>query len=218
MCHPMIASRLRPGDRIGIISPSSSIPGQAHEQFRRGLDFLSSLGLIPVIGKQVCSKSLGYAASPEEKLEDLHGFFSDPSIKALICTQGGDTANACLSDLDWDLVKNHPKIFMGLSDNTVLLNALYRRTGLVTFHGPDVFWGLGKNPTAYDREQFMSRLMEGKIGNIPPNRERKTVRGGTVEGRLLGGNLRCLLKLAGTPCFPDFSGAVFFMEALGMTP
>jgi muramoyltetrapeptide carboxypeptidase len=214
----IIPPRLQPGDQIGIISPSSSIPDKALAQFRKGLNFLSDLGFIPVIGKHVCSRSLGYAASPEEKLEDLHGFFADSSIKALICTQGGDTANACLSDLNWDLIKANPKIFMGLSDNTVLLNALFHRTGLITFHGPDLFWGLGKNPTAYDRQEFISRLMEGKIGAIPPNRERRTIRGGTAEGRLLGGNLRCLLKLAGTPYFPDFSGAIFFMEALSMTP
>jgi muramoyltetrapeptide carboxypeptidase len=214
----MIATRLHPGDQVGIISPSTPVPGEQHELFRRGLDFLTDLGLHPVIGKHVCSKSLGYAASPQEKLEDIHTFFADSSIKAVFCSQGGDTANACLSELNWDLIKNNPKIFMGLSDNTVLLNAVYHRTGLVTFHGHDVLWGFGKNPTAYDRQEFVSRLMEAKTGTIIPNRERQTIRSGTAEGRLLGGNLRCLLKLAGTSYFPDFSGAVFFMEALGMTP
>jgi muramoyltetrapeptide carboxypeptidase len=214
----VIAERLRPGDRVGIVAPSAPILEGLEAQFQRGLEFLRDLGLEPIPGRHLFSRSLGYAASPEEKLEDLYGFFADPAIKALICAQGGDTANACLSGLDWEVIRKHPKIFMGRSDNTVLLNALYQMTGLITFHGHDVLWGFGKRPTAYDRQEFISRLMRGETGKIPPSAERRTVRGGSAEGRLLGGNLRCLLKLAGTPFFPNLEGAVLFLESFTMTP
>ncbi len=214
----MLADRLRSGDRVGIISPSDPLPSLEDETFLRGLNFLSDLGLQPVLGQYVASRSLGYAAAPEEKLKDIHHFFADPTIKALFCSQGGDTANAVLADLDFDLIRNHPKILVGLSDNTVLLNAVFARTGLITFHGPEVRWGMGKYATDYDRRELVFRLMEGGIGPIPARGQRRTLRGGRAEGPLIGGNLRCLLNLAGTPFFPDFSGAVFFLESFQMTP
>lgn len=214
----MIAARLQPGDAVGIVAPSAPVPEERREQFQRGMDFLRELGLTPVAGEHLFSRSLGYAASPEEKLKDLHGFFADPRIKAIFCAQGGDTANACLLGLDFETVLKNPKIFMGMSDNTVLINAVYRMTGLITFHGNDVLWGFGKTPSEYDRQEFIARLLRAEIGKIPPNGARKTVRGGIGEGPLLGGNLRCLLKLAGTPYLPDFNGAVLFLEAFTMTP
>ncbi len=100
----------------------------------------------------------------------------------------------------------------------MLLNAIYRQTGLVTFHGNDLLWGFGRNPSEYDQGEFNPRLVEARIGKIPPNRDRRTIRGGTGTGMLLGGNLNCLLKLAGTPYFPDFERAILFVEAIGITP
>ncbi len=138
--------------------------------------------------------------------------FADRSISAIICSQGGGTANACLPLLDWELIKKNPKIFCGFSDISVLLNAIYSKTGLVTFHGSDVAWGFGWKPTEYDISEFTGRLLEGRTGEITPAGQRKTVRGGKAAGRLMGGNLMCLLKLAGTPYWPDFSDAILFME------
>ena len=101
---------------------------------------------------------------------------------------------------------------------TVLLNAIYAKTGLVTFHGNDVMWGFGRHPTAYDREEFLARLVEGKTGRVSAAGPRKAMRSGRADGCLLGGNLHCLLKLAGTPYFPDFSGAILCLESLGFEP
>ncbi len=216
--NAMIPMRLKAGDAIGVVSPSTPVTDELDEQFRRGVEFLESLGFRPVIGQHVRSKTLGYAASPREKAEDINRMFADEAIKAIICSQGGDTANACLPYLSWDVIRDNPKIFLGISDITVLLNAIHHKTGLVTFHGDDVMWGFGRHPTAYDRQEFIARLMDAQIGEVPANRERRTVRGGTAEGKLLGGNLLCVLKLAGTPYFPDFAGAILFVEALDTTP
>ena len=100
----------------------------------------------------------------------------------------------------------------------MLLNAIHHQTGLVTFHGNDLLWGFGRNPADYDLQEFERGLVDGAIGEIPANGERRTIRSGIAEGKLLGGNLQCLLKLAGTPYFPDFSGAILFVEAIGITP
>lgn len=187
-------------------------------QLEHGVEVLETLGFEVVLGKYVFSTTWGYAAAPQEKAEDIHQMFADGSIQAIICSQGGDTANACLPYLDWELIQANPKVFLGISDITVLLNAIYARTGLITFHGNDLVWGFGRAPTNYDLQEFTGRFIEGRIGAIAPSRGRRTIRPGTAQGKLLGGNLGCLLKLAGTPCFPDFSGSILFLEALNVTP
>jgi muramoyltetrapeptide carboxypeptidase len=214
----LIPKKLNRGDAIGIVSPSNPVTRGLTKQFKKGVEFLESLGFNVVIGEHVHSTSWGYAASPLEKAEDINRMFADESIKAIICSQGGATGNACLPYLKWNSIRDHPKIFLGISDITVLLNAIHHKTGLITFHGNDVVWGFGRNPKTYDKQEFITRLMKGGIGAIPPRRERRTIRSGIAEGKLLGGNLHCLLKLAGTPYFPDFTGAILFVEALDITP
>jgi muramoyltetrapeptide carboxypeptidase len=213
----LIPERLKVGDKIGVVSPSTPVTQDLMGQFNHGVSFLKSLGFGVVPGKYVYSTSWGYAASPQEKAEDINTLFANESIKAIICSRGGATANACLPYLNWQSIEANPKIFLGISDITVLLNAICHKTGLVTFHGNDVMWGFGRKPTEYDKQEFVMRLMDAGIGNIAPHGERRTIRSGAAEGCLLGGNLHCLLKLAGTPYFPDFTGAILFVEAIDIT-
>ena len=214
----IIPKKLGRGDAIGIVSPSTPVTQELAGQFKKGVEFLETLGFKLVFGEHVYSTTWGYAASPQEKAEDINRMFADECIKAIICSQGGATANACLPYLNWNGIRKYPKVFLGISDITVLLNAIHHKTDLVTFHGNDVMWGFGRNPTMYDKQEFIARLIDDRIGAIHPSRERQTVRSGVAEGKLLGGNLNCLLKLAGTPYFPDFTEAIFFVEAIGITP
>ena len=214
----LIPMRLSKGETIGIVSPSNPVTKELTGQFNRGVKFLESFGFKVAIGEHVFSTTWGYAASPREKAEDINRMFADDAIRAIICSQGGATGNASLPYLDWDGIRQHPKIFLGISDITVLLNAIQHQTGLITFHGNDVAWGFGRTPTVYDEQEFIALLMNARVGEIPPRRERRTIRKGVARGKLLGGNLPCLMKLAGTPYFPDFSGAILFVEALGITP
>jgi muramoyltetrapeptide carboxypeptidase len=210
--------RLTKGDTIGIISPSNPVTDEFKNQFDQGVGLLENLGFRIVIGKHVFSTSLMYAASPFEKAEDINLMFANPTIKAIICSQGGSTANACLPYLDWIKIQKNPKIFMGISDITVLLNAIHKYTGLITFHGNDVMWGFGNEPTNYDLSEFKRILVDANTGDIPANGKRVTVRGGSAEGKLLGGNLNCLLKLAGTSYFPDFFESILLVEAINLKP
>jgi muramoyltetrapeptide carboxypeptidase len=211
------AKRLASGSRVGIVSPSTPVTPDQEKQLENGVAFLSSLGLDVAIGRNVRSTTLGYTAAPQEKADDINHMFADPGIDAIICSQGGANANACLAYLDWDAIAKNPKVFLGISDITVLLDAIYAKAGLITFHGNDLLWGLGRNPTEYDQVEFISRLMEGQTGTIKANGSRKTVRSGVGEGVLIGGNLSCLLKLAGTEFFPNFEAGIFFVEALSTT-
>jgi muramoyltetrapeptide carboxypeptidase len=201
-----------------VVSPSDPVRPDTAQQFDAGVETLRRFGFEVVQGKYTHSRSWGYAASPQEKAEDINRMFADPAIDAVICTQGGTTANAPLPYLDWEWIRANPKIFLGISDITVLLNAIHAKTGLVTFHGNDVMWGFGIEHTDYDVEEFFGRLVEGQIGPVRPNGPRRTVRGGSGEGILLGGNLNCLQKLFGTPYMPDFSGAILCLEALNIRP
>lgn len=214
----MIAKRLNKGDKIGVVAPSTPVTEDRLQQFSSGLKFLEDLGFEVVVGSHVYANTWGYAASPQEKADDINQMFADGSVDAIICAQGGVTANACLHHLDWQIIEQNPKVFLGISDITVLLNALYARVGLVTFHGNDVMWGFGRTPTQYDRQEFVARLMEAQIGAVNRIGGRETVRSGVAEGTLLGGNLPCLLKLAGTPYLPDFTASVLFVEALDIAP
>lgn len=214
----IIPNKLSPGDCIGVIAPSDPVSPEFTRRLQEGQSVLESLGFRVKFGKFIRENSLGYSATPEEKAHDIHAVFSDDEIKAVICAQGGDTANAPLHLLDWDLIQANPKIFLGLSDITVLLNAIHHQTGLVTFHGSDLLWSFGNELPDYERQEFLRVLVRGEVGPIPPNRERRTIRPGKAGGKLTGGNLRCLLKLAGTTFWPDFNGAVLFLEAYQITP
>ena len=208
---------LKAGDIIGVVSPSSPVNEKLEPRFQAGIRYLEALGFTIRCGNYVRSSSQDQAPTPEEKAADLNDMFRASEINAIICSQGGDSAEQVLPYLDWDVIRDNPKVLIGISDITVLLNAVNRATGLITFHGNDVVWGLGRHPQSYDREAFIARIIKGEVGLIPPNRERYSIRGGCAEGRLLGGNLRCLLKLRRTPYFPDFTGAILFLEAYHIT-
>lgn len=214
----ILPEKLKPGDVIGIVSPSEPIRAEHGAYYAAGVAWLERQGFVVREGSHVRVMPTGEDPDGAQKAADLNRMFADPEVKAIICSQGGDSAQECLPYIDWDGIRRHPKIFTGISDITVLLNAIYQETGLVTFHGNDVIWGFGRKPQEYDRNEFVGRLVDGAIGEIPAYRERLVVREGRAEGRLVGGNLRCLLKLADTSYFPDTKGAILFVEALKITP
>ena len=210
----LIAKRLNPGDCIGVISPSNPVENVIARQYNSGISHLKESGYKILEGKFTHAMSWGYAASPQEKAEDINAMFANPQVNAIMCTQGGFTANACLPYLDWEIIKNNPKIFIGISDITVLLNSIHAKTGLITFHGADVMWGFGNDPRPYELEEFKQILNKARMAPIPVSDGAKCIRSGTATGRLLGGNINCLLKLVGTPYWPDFSGAILAIEAI----
>lgn len=214
----LIPERLHKGDTIGIVSPSAAVTSAARPQLKKGIAFLRKWGFKVVLGKNHLKVLDGSAGTPEQRADDINTMFADPDVDAIICSQGGDTANTCLPLLNFDTMRQNPKIFLGISDITVLLNAFHSKTGLVTFHGNDVMWGFGRRHTAYDDEEFADRLIHAKAGAVKKNSIWRSVRRGSGEGRLIGGNLRCVLKLAGTEYQPDFSDSILFLESLAVNP
>ncbi|MDE1871652.1 MAG: LD-carboxypeptidase [Candidatus Micrarchaeota archaeon] len=201
----LLPERLEIGDTIGVVAPSKPIDVN-DPQVVAGIAFLEKMGFKILMGKHVSS------SDPEEKAEDINSMFSDKDVKMVMFAKGGDTAELLFPFMDWGSIGKNPKIMCGYSDAVVLLNSFNRKLGLVTFHGNDLN-SFGRQQTDYDRDEFINAYMHGKKGYIRQNGERRTVRNGKSSGRLLGGNLRCLLKLRGTEFWPDFRDSILFLES-----
>jgi muramoyltetrapeptide carboxypeptidase len=208
--------RLRKGSRIGFVSPSNRLRSEKVSFVERGIGKLDELGYEVVWGEHARGADRFGVSSgtAEERVGDIHRFFEDDSIDAIWCVHGGNSANELLDRLDYDLIRTHPKLLIGLSDNSVLLNAVTKCSGLITMHGADPKIGSGYFDDEYTYRELVERLERGTIGEIPPSGPRETVRRGKAEGTLVGGNLTCLLKTAGTEYFPETDGSIFLLEDL----
>lgn len=176
---------------------------------------LERLGFRVRLSRHALTKSLGFSASALDKAADINNMFADQAVHAIFCSQGGQNANGVLPLLDYALIQEHPKIFFGISDATVLLNGIYAKTNLVTFHGNDVIWGFGRDQARYELDETKRILMEGQIGPVQKNSRWRSIRHGSAEGTLAGGNIGCLGKILGTSYAPDFTDAILFLEDYG---
>lgn len=215
-------NRLRRGDLIGLATPGSYVPDSALEKAVKNLE---SLGFRVKLSKNIRAKRGYNAGTDAQRLEDLHALFADKEVAGIWCARGGYGCTRLLPSLDYALIRRNPKALIGYSDVTALLLAVFRETGLITFHGPVAASEL----TEYSRAQFIASLMEqqpGMVVSIPealssqtkPGYESKTIRGGKASGVLTGGNLSLLAAMAGTPHAPDFSGRIVFMEDVEERP
>lgn len=208
----MLPNKLKVGDTIGIISPSAPVTEDLKERFNYGLQIFKDMGLKVVLSKNVYSNTLGYSATIDEKVEDIHEMFLNKEVKAIICSQGGQNSNTILPYLNYELIKNNPKIIMGISDSTAILNAIYAKTGIVTYHQSDVIWSFYGKASQKQINDFKLRLIDGKNGKIEHFTKWKCIKDGIAEGKLIGGNLWTLTKLLETEYCPDFNNSILFLE------
>jgi muramoyltetrapeptide carboxypeptidase len=205
---------------IGIVSPSHCLEGDKIEMVQGGIKKLEQLGFQIKEGKHLWAQdSHGISAgSIEERVSDIHEMLLDESVSGLWFSQGGDTSNELLPYLDFELLKKRPIPLVGLSDITVLLNAFYARTGVITFHGSDPKTGQGSVylSSDYTIQEFLRILVSGETRSTPEQLpdSRTVVRSGAAEGIFIGGNLQCFRKLFGTPFLPDLAGAILILEGL----
>ena len=128
--------KIKRGDVIGIISPSSPVSDKY--KLDAGVSYFEKMGYRVKVGINAM-KERGYlAGTDDERLEDIHRMFLDKEVKLIICLRGGYGASRLLDSIDYDIIRKHPKIFCGYSDVTVLQNAFFCKTGLVTLAGPMV--------------------------------------------------------------------------------
>jgi len=203
------APRLKEGDRIGIVAPAGPV---LQEEIQPGLDFLESLGFEPVCSPHLYEQKGYLAGEDKARVKDLHAVFRDRKIKAVLCARGGYGSHRILQKLDYGLFSRNPKIFVGYSDITALLCALFKKSGLITIHGPvlrDLLKGDGRNATLLLKLMSSNELT---TVNFPSG---TAVKKGRAQGVLLGGNLSLIGHLIGTPFLPSFKGKLLFMEEKG---
>ena len=163
MISPIIPDKLKIGDTIALVSPSAGLAPFAMHRIDSAVSFFKDQGFKVRIAKNAL-KNAGYvSATAKERAEDLNEVFSDPKVKGVMATIGGNHSNQILPFIDWKIVKNNPKIFIGYSDITVLHNAIFAQTGLQTYYGPCAMTQFGENPKVFDYtwENFKRVLFAG---------------------------------------------------------
>lgn len=182
-----------------------------------------ALGYEPVLGRNTAQHQGYFAGTDEQRLADLNAALGDPEVAAVWCIRGGYGTTRILDRLDFDALARRPKPVMGYSDITAVLNAVTRRTGLVTFHAPMARVSMPPFSRWHFERVLGSAEPAGRLGRLPdppdvllPRDNRiATLHGGVAEGPLAGGNLTLLQCLIGTPHFPDLDGAILFLEDVG---
>ena len=205
-------SMLKPGCRIGVVSPSYWLKKQYMEKTSK---FFQDKGYTMVMGNSNSMKWGPFAGTPQERADDIHHMFSNPKIEAIICARGGYGANRVLPLLDYNLIRDNPKIFMGYSDITAYLTSITQKTGLVTFHGP-MMVSYKKGFVNYNF-QTMERILNGtpdfKI-EPPDSLPARILKPGIAMGPLWGGNMTLLINRLGTSDSLDTDGVILFLEDL----
>jgi muramoyltetrapeptide carboxypeptidase len=215
----LIPLKLNQGDTIGVVSPSG--PVRDLERFGKGVSYLESRGYKVLVAEHALTRYYHMSATASEKAADINGMFADFKVKAIFPSLGGHTASQVLDYLDWDLITRNPKIFFGFSDNSVMLNAIYVKTGLVCFHSLcDVVFGFGDFGSGkFETEgEYTSKHLFRVITDTEPTNEIpklsnwSVLKAGAAEGVLVGGNLSTIRSLIGSDFEPDWTDKILFLE------
>lgn len=212
----MRPSKLKKGDTIGVIAPSNYIEKDDLEYINASIALMEASGFKVKFGKYVFEDTLGYGTSPEKRAADINWAFKDDEVKAIMCVKGGEDSNTTLDYIDYEMIKKHPKIICGFSDNTSILNAIHEKTGLVTYHGP-TFKSLTSWETGYAYKQFIKTFAENTESLImgEPEDEYTTIQAGQATGELVGGNLSLFTKLVCGKYAVNVQDKILFLEELG---
>ncbi|MFD1096745.1 S66 peptidase family protein [Salegentibacter chungangensis] len=217
----IIPESLSQGDTIGIVSPASAI--FETEPYEIARESFEAMGLKVKFGKNTKNRYGHLAGTDEERAEELNTMFRDPEIKAVIALRGGSGSARILDKLDYEAIKTNPKIFIGYSDITALHLAIFKKTGLVTFHGPVAVSTWNSFSTShlknllFEKQELKFENPSDKGDELTQTKDRiRTITPGVVKGRLLGGNLSVMTGIMGSEYFPqDWNGKILYIEDVG---
>ncbi|MFH0884014.1 MAG: LD-carboxypeptidase [bacterium] len=214
----MTPQPISPGGILTAVSPAGPVN---RKEVESGIAALRGLGYTVHTSAHALDSGEYLAGSDSDRADDLMAAFGDDKSDGIICTRGGYGTMRLLPLLDWKLFSDHPKSFTGFSDVSALQLALWKRSGLVTFSGPQLAKGFGRNLDAFSTQQWL-RMVQGEAWGKPlPMPDGETlapVVGGKESGPLLGGNLAVLAALCGTEWASGFSGAVVVLEEIDEPP
>lgn len=203
--------RLNKGDTIGIIALSSAVTDK--KSLVKAKKYLETKGYKVVLSENIFDKNRYLAGSDEKKVQELHRFFQDKSINAILCARGGFGAIRLLDKIDWNIIKNNPKIFAGYSDVTAIESMILTNTGLITFYSPVAQKDFGAETVSKLTEKsFFNAIQNTNELKVQPSKQKsKTYYEGCAKGILWGGNLATVATMCGLDFIPD-ENFIFFAE------
>lgn len=204
---------LKKGDTVGLIAPSS--PTDKIENVEKSIKILKEQGFNAAAGES-CYQRYGYlSGSDTVRANDMNKMFKDKNIDAVFCLRGGYGTPRILDLLDYEAIKNNPKLFIGYSDITALHVALSNNCNMVTFHGPMTTSDMIDDFDDFSKQCYMKAITSteplGFIKN-PDGVDIKSLVKGKAKGKIIGGNLALLTAAIGTPYEVDTKGKLFFIE------
>lgn len=203
--------KIKPGDKIGIVCCSNGWEKQREAKFRKLQEILLGMHLVPVISPYIFARESAESGSAMERAQALMDFYRDDSVKGIFDISGGDIANGILPFLDYETIATVEKKFWGYSDLTTVTNAIYTETGQ-----PSVLYQICN--MMYDHAEEQQENFKSAIFGSSEELFRFPyvfLQGNSMEGIMVGGNVRCLLKLAGTAYFPALTDRILLLESMG---
>jgi muramoyltetrapeptide carboxypeptidase len=218
---PLIPQHLQHGDTVALVAPASA-PVDAGD-IDLSLAVLRDMGFKVQLGRHIPKRHGFLAGQDRERAGDLMRAFTDRRVRGIFCVRGGYGTARLLPLLDYQIIRDHPKVFVGFSDMTSLHCAFLKKSGLLSFHGPMTASNLiKKDYPAFSRESLWRTITTPKTpGSILRGYRQKTVsivRRGKVSGELVGGNLSVLCTVIGTPYQPVFHNRILFLEEVDEKP
>lgn len=213
---------LKPGDTIALVAPAS---GVSRGEILEATETLKRLGFAVKTGDHL-TKDFGYLAAPDqERADEFMRFIADPEVKCLMAVRGGYGVMRILPLLDFEAIRANPKIIIGYSDLTALVNPIFQKSGVIAFHGPVAT----STFDAYTLDSFRRTVMSNQAaGTFDESEEFSGIRfsearaativPGKAQGRLVGGNLSLVAALMGTPYQIDLRGNILFLEEIEEEP
>ncbi|WP_106766273.1 S66 peptidase family protein [Paenibacillus faecalis] len=198
------------GSKVGLIACSDGLKEEALPKINELIQTLNHFGLEVIVARTLMRRASYFSGTPAERAEELNRLFKNDEISAIFDISGGDSANQILDYLDYDCIRINPKPFFGISDLSVILNGLYTRSDSISFHFR--LMNLVYSDGEVQRKWFYRTFFEGQHDLF--DFKYKWVRGNHMSGIVIGGNIRCFLKLSGTNYLPDPEGKILFLESL----
>lgn len=211
----LIPSRLKKGDTIGVIAPSGPIIGHKIEELEQARKIVENDGFKVKYSKNLFSNINVYSASAKEKASDINEMFKDKEVKMIWCAKGGENSNTTFEYIDYEIIKQNPKIICGYSDSNSLTNMITERTGLVTFDGTN-FKTIATDETDYSYKETIKRFVDRSLEIGQKGEKYTTIKEGIAEGELIGGNLSIVKSMVSGKYSINFKDKILFLEEFAL--
>lgn len=217
--------RLVAGDRVAVVSPSSTIADRLEAADSACARLEKTFGVDISYAANARGQHFYSSGTARQRADDIMAAFVNPNVRAVLFSTGGATAVDVVDQLDYDLIAANPKVVAGLSDSSTLLNAITARTGLITFHGFEMF-DFAERDLPYTAHSLRSILFDAWHGSYIPNPDWhdlwdeatsydgwRGIREGVARGVAVGGNSEAFMQIVATDYAPRLDGAILFLEA-----